>query len=179
MNTGQIHHGFTGAHLMLEVPAQAPIAPKPAEGPFHDPPAWNHHKAFGLRGTVGDLQAPATVLFDPLHDRLVASIGPQELQATPSIMDVTLNAGKEPLQHDFPSGAIWDTRTMDHDQQKQPQDIYHNVAFAPVDLLMHIGSALFSPFGRLDALAINDGGAGLGLPSRLLPDQRDQGGVEL
>src|SRR5215510_289804 len=179
MNTGQIHHGFTGAHLMLEVPAQAPIAPKPAEGPFHDPPARNHHKAFGPRGTVGDLQAPAAAVFDPLHDGLVASIGPQELQATPSIMDVTLNAGKELLQHDLPTGAVRDTRTMDHDQQEQAEDVDHDMAFAPVDLLMHIGSALFPTFGRLDALAINNGGAGLGLPPGLLPDQRDQGGVEL
>src|SRR5580765_7591086 len=100
MNTGQIPHGFTGAHLMFEVSAQAPITTKPAEGPFHYPPARNYHKAFGLRGTVGDLQSPATVVFDPLHDRLIASIGPEELQATPAVMDVTLNAGKEFLQYD-------------------------------------------------------------------------------
>src|SRR5215510_7587187 len=179
MNTGQIHHGFTGTHLMLEIPAQAPIAPKPAECPFHHPPARNHHKAFGIRGAVGDLQLPATMLFDPLHDRLIAAIGPEELEATPAVMDITLNAGKELLQYDFSSRAVRHACTMDHDQQKQAEDVDHDMAFAPVDLLMHIGSALFPTFGRLDALAINNGGAGLGLPPGLLPDLRDQGHVEV
>src|SRR5215467_4206051 len=133
MNAGQIHRGFTGAHLMFEVSAQAPLATKPAECPFHDPPAGNHHKAFGIRRTVGDLQAPAAAVFDPLHNRLIAAIGPEELQATPAVMDVTLDTGKELLQHHFPSGAVRDTRTMDYDQQEQPQDVDHDMAFAPVD----------------------------------------------
>lgn len=107
---------------MLEVSAQAPIATEPSECPFYDPPARNHHKAFGLRGTVGDLQSPAAALFDPLHDRLIASIGPEELQATPSVMDVTLDADQEFLPNYFPSGAVRDTRTMDHDQQEQPNE---------------------------------------------------------
>src|SRR5262249_7099371 len=115
MNTDQIHHGFTGAHLMLEVPAQAPIATKPAEGPFHDPPARNDHKAFSFRGTVGDLQVPAAAVFDPPHDRLRAAIGPEELEATPAVVHAALAAGKELLQYDFPPGAVRDTRTRDHD----------------------------------------------------------------
>jgi hypothetical protein len=178
MNAGPIHHGFTGAHLMLEVSAQAPIATKPPECPFHHPPARNHHKAFGVRGTVCNLQPPATVVFDPPHNRLIPPIGPEKLQTTPAVMDGALNAGQEVRQHKLASGAVRDARTMDHDQQKQSEDVDHDMAFAPVDLLMHVGSTFFAAFGRLDALAINKSGAGLGLPPSVLPDGQDQGGVE-
>src|SRR5262245_51268970 len=142
MNTRQIHHCFTGADLMLEVSAQAPIATEPSTCPFYDPPARNHHKAFGIGGTVGDLQSPAAAVFDPLHERLIATIGPEELQATPTVMNVTLEACKELLQHSFTSGAVRHARTMEHDQQKQPEEVDHDMAFAPIDLLTHIGSAL-------------------------------------
>jgi hypothetical protein len=164
---------------MLEVSAQAPIATKPAEGPFHYPPARNYYKAFGLRGTVGDLQWPATVVFDPLHDRLISSLSPEELQATPAVMDVTFDTGKEFLQHDFPARTVRYACTMDHNQQEQPEDVDYEMAFAPVDLLRHLGSSLFPAFGRLHAWAVNNGGAGLGLPPCLLSDRRDQGRGEL
>src|SRR5215475_4102043 len=93
-------------------------------------------------------------------------------------MDVTLDASKELLQHDFPSRAVWHARTMDHDQQEQAEDVDHDMAFAPIDLLMYIDSALFTAFGRLHTLTINDGGTRLGLSPRLRPNGRDQGCVE-
>src|SRR6267142_7161604 len=120
MDTGQIDHCLTGADLMLKVFAQAPIASQPAKCPFHYPPARDHHKALGPRGSVGDLQLPPTCLLDPGHDSFIAPIGPEELQATPPVVDTALEARKEFLQDHFAPGAVRHASTMDHDQQEQP-----------------------------------------------------------
>jgi hypothetical protein len=67
---------------------------------------------------------------------------------------------------------------MHHRQQEQPQNAHHDVAFASIDLFVDTRAALFSAFGRLDALAGNNGGTGPGLSPGLLPDRRDRGRVE-
>jgi hypothetical protein len=39
---------------------------------------------------------------------------------------------------------------MHHHQHQQPQDVDYDMAFAAIDLLMHIGSAFFAAFGRFN-----------------------------
>src|ERR1043165_10247927 len=95
MNTSQIDHCFTGADLMLKVFAQAPIPAQPSEGPFYDPTARGHDKARGARGPTGDLQAPSARVFDPGDQGFIAPISPDQLQATPAIVDTPLEARKE------------------------------------------------------------------------------------
>ena len=164
---------------MLKVFAQAPIPAQPSECPFYDPAAGDHDKALGARGPTGDLQVPSARLFDPGDDGFITSISPDQLQATPAIVDTPLYAHKEFRQEDLPSRTVGDASTMHYHQQEQPQDVHHDMAFAAIDLLVDIGPALFPAFGRLDALAIDNGRTGRGQSARLLPDGRDQRRIQL
>src|SRR5262245_20796485 len=112
MNTGQIYHCFTGADLMLKILTQAPIPAQPAEGPFHDPPARDHHKPLSIGGPAGNLQLPPACLLDPTHDSFIAPVGPDELQTAPAVVQVALDAYKEARQEQFTARAIGDARTM-------------------------------------------------------------------
>src|SRR5712692_447575 len=179
MDTSQINHRFTGADLMLKVFAQAPIAAQPSEGPFYDPPARDHHKALRIGGSAGNLQYPPTVMLDPPPDPFIAPIGPDELQATPAIVDTTFDAHKEFPQEPLASRAVGDAGTMHYHQHEQSQDIHHDMAFASSDWFMDIGSSLFPTFGCLDALAVDTGPTGLGLSARLPSHGGDQRRVKL
>jgi hypothetical protein len=139
----------------------------------------NYYKALGVSRPASDLQHPSTPLLDPPHDGVIAAIGPDQLQATPPVVHAALDPGKEFLQNHFAARTIGHARTMHHYQQEHSQDIDHNMALTPINLIVDLRSSLFSPLGRLDALAINNGGTGLGLSPGLLPDRRDQRRVEL
>src|SRR5262245_19596351 len=174
MNTGQIDHRFTGVNLVLEVSAQAPIPAQPTEGSFDDPPARDDHEAFGVHRTAGNLQPPPTGVLDPPPDSFIASIGPDEFPAAPPVVDTALDSRKEFLQERFATRAIRHARTMHHHQHEQPQDIYYDVAFPPIDLLVDIHAPGLSAFGRLDAVAVDNDGTGLGLSPCLLSYGFDQ-----
>ena len=163
---------------MFEVFAQAPIPAQPAKGPFHHPAAWNHHKALSVRRAAGNLQPPPTVVLDPPHHSFIAPLGPDEFQATPPVVDPALDPHKEFLQEHFTARAVRPARPMHPHPYEQPQDSDHDVAFAPIDLLVHVRPTVFPAFRRLDALAVNNRGTGLGLPPFLLADGCDQGRVE-
>src|ERR1700746_1807644 len=129
MNTGQIHYRFTGADLMLEILAQAPIPAQPSACSLHHPPARNHHKPLGVRGPMGDFQPPPARVLNPTYDSLIAALSPQELQAAPAIVDIALNARKELRQEEFAPRAIGHAGTVHHYQHEQSQDIDHDMAF--------------------------------------------------
>src|SRR5262249_55895984 len=69
--------------------------------------------------------------------------------------------------------------TMHYHQHEQSQDVHHDMAFASIDLFMDISSSLFPTFGCLDALAVDNGRAGLALSARLPSHGGDQRRVKL
>src|SRR5262249_33072604 len=164
MNTGQIDHRFTGVNLMLEVLAQAPIPAQPAECSFDDPSARDDHEALGVHRPTGNLQSPPPVVLDPAHNSFIAPVGPDEFQSTPPVRDTAFDAHTEFLPEQFAACTIGHASPMHHHQHEQPQDIHHDVAFAPLDLLVDIHSSFFPPFRRLAALAVNNSRTGLGVP---------------
>src|ERR1051325_9080077 len=52
------------------------------------------------------------------------------------------------------------------------------MALAPAGLFVHINAPLFATFRGLDALTINNGGAGWGVASRLWPSGPHQHGIQ-
>ncbi len=163
---------------MLEILAQASIPTQPRECSLHHPPARNHHKTLGGRRPSGNFQPPPAGLLDPAHNALITPIRPEELHTAPAVVDSALDAGKEFSQEQFTARAIREARTVYHDQQQQPQDVHHDMPFAPFDLLVDIYSSLFPAFRRFDALTIHNCRTGLRRSPFLLADGFDQSCVE-
>jgi hypothetical protein len=179
MNTGQIHHRFTRADLMLKVFAQAPLPARPAEGPCHDPPARAHHTPLGGRGPTANLQSPAAGLLDPGHAGFIAPSGPAQLQAAPAVVETPLDRPAEGFRPHFASGPLRSARPLAPDPQEPPPHLPAPRPFAPIDWLVDLRAALFAACGRLGAWAVDPGRTGLGLPPGLLADRRDRHRVEL
>jgi hypothetical protein len=164
---------------MLKVFAQAPIAAQPSEGPVYDPPARDHHKALRIGGSAGNLQGPPPVVLDPPHEPFIAPIGPDELQATPAIVDTTFATHKEFPQEPLASRTVGDAGTMHYPQHEHSQDGHHDMAVASLDLFMDLDSSLFPTCGCLDALAVDNGRTGLGLSAPLPSHGGDQRRLKL
>ena len=120
MNTGQIHHRFTRADLMLKVFAQAPLPARPAEGPCHDPPARAHHSPLGGRGPAANLPSPAAGLLDPGHAGFIAPRGPAQLQAAPAVVETPLDRPAEGFRPHFASGPLRSARPLAPDPHEPP-----------------------------------------------------------
>ena len=162
-DTGEVDHRFTGDHSMFEVPTQSPIPPQPSQRPLHHPAAGQQRKPFSVWWAAHHLQVPSALLADLRANMRIAAIGPNELEPTPAVVDGAFNAGKECLQHQLTARTIRNARTMDDDQQQQPQHVDHNMALAPRCLLMDIPPARFAALRGLHTLTVDNGGTGLGL----------------
>jgi hypothetical protein len=117
MDAGEINHGLAGKGLVLIVSAQTPIPSEPSESAFHNPATWSDLKSFGFGRTTHNLESPTELLFDPGDDVFVSAISPNQLEATPAIVDTMLDALEQSCQNKFTAIAIWDTRSMDNNEQ--------------------------------------------------------------
>src|SRR5664279_6286332 len=123
---------------MFVVAGQTPITPKPAEAALGDPAARQDFEALGARFALNDLQRPAEVLADVVDNAFVGTIGPDQLEPTPAVVDTPLVAVEERLQGQLAALGILHSGTMyDHHQQKT-QGIDHNMPFAAIGLLVHV-----------------------------------------
>ncbi len=163
---------------MLVVTAQAAVPTEPPKRPFHHPAARQHRKALAVWGAAHDLYRPAKLLAYVGTDIFIGSIGPDELEATPAIMHVAVDAVEEPRQDQLAPRAIRYPGALHDDGQQQPQHVYDNMALAPIGLLVYLHPAGLSAFRGLDALAVANGGTGVRVPSRLLPRGLHEHGIE-
>ena len=78
---------------MFEVATQAAIAPQPAKGALHYPAARQHDKSLGVCGARRTTSSRhPNCLRTYGGNVLIGPIGPDELEATPAIMDVAFDA---------------------------------------------------------------------------------------
>ncbi len=75
--------------------------------------------------------------------------------------------------------TVLDMGGMDEDDQQQAQRIDGDVALAALDLFAGIVALEPTHFGRLDALAVDDGDTRFWFLARFYPDTLTQGGVDL
>lgn len=80
-------------------------ASQPIGGGFHDPAPRQHLKAFHLFGTGDNFQCRTKVVADKIDQVFVAASSPNQLQATPAIMDILLDVLKQALQNQFPAAS--------------------------------------------------------------------------
>ena len=82
---------------MLIVASQATITTEPTEGPFHHPTPRQDLKAFHIIRTFYDFQDPAKLLANRLDDRSVGTVGPDQLQAAPTIVNTAFDRLEQSL----------------------------------------------------------------------------------
>ena len=126
-----------------------------------------------------NFQSPSELLFDPGADVFVSAISPNQFEATPAIVDTMFDALEQPCQNKFAAMAIWNTRTMDNNEQQQAQSVYNNVAFASRNLFVDIYTTFFATFRRLYALAVNNACTGLRVSSLVHANFLHQNGIDL
>ncbi len=76
---------------MLKVTSQATVATQPTKGALHHPTPWQDLKSFHIIRTFYDFQDPAELLANNRHDRSIGTVGPDQLQAAPTITLVSAN----------------------------------------------------------------------------------------
>src|SRR5512134_1915821 len=164
---------------MLIISSQTAVASQPAESAFHHPTPRQDLKSFGVRRTTNHFQLPAEMLFDPSDDIFISTIGPNQFETTPAIVKTMFDLLEQFCQNQLAAVAIWNTCSMDQNQQEQAQRIYNYVAFASRNLFIDIHTTLFTTFGGFDALTIDNACAGLRFSTLLHANLLDQYGVDL
>jgi hypothetical protein len=102
MDAGEINHGLAGKGLVLIVSAQTPIPSEPSESAFHNPATRSDLKSFGFGRATHNLESPTELLFDPGDDVFVSAISPNQLEATPAIVDTMLDGWNNPARTSLP-----------------------------------------------------------------------------
>src|SRR5918911_1371627 len=167
----------------LVVTDQAAAVQEPRKSSLHDPPAREHaleallafdgdpfeaeagdrvhdaaEAAFPGARVLHDLDAPAEVLLDPLSPAAgVALVQPHVLQARELLGDA--------VQQQRDGGPFLDGGRMDDGPQHQAERVDQDVALAAVDLLAAIEAPHPAHARGLDALAVDDARARLGMAS--------------
>ena len=71
---------------MFIVTSQAAVTTEPTEGSLHDPTMRQDFEPFDIIGTFDDLQHPAELFVNLLHDRSVSAIRPDQFQAAVAVV---------------------------------------------------------------------------------------------
>src|SRR6266550_3249143 len=159
---------------MFIVARQAPIAAKPAERALGHPTAWQDFEALGTDGALDDFQRPAEVLADITDDVFVRAVSPDQLEPAPAVVDTALVAVEERLQSQLGARRVLHPGAGHDHQQQETQRIHHNMPFSAARLLVDIHAPRLTAFGRLHALTVDAGRAGLRLAASLLTGLFDQ-----
>src|SRR5258708_39521173 len=146
---------------------------EPGKRAFHDPPFAHQGKALGRLGSFDDFQvefSPGPQRLDPTEQLSgITAIGPDDLQPTEV---------KPHLAQKLPRPvAVLDGGGSHAHPQQQSQRVDQQMPLAALDLLARIVTADPALLGRLDALAIENGGGGRGffLPPGAPPPATDRG----
>ena len=153
-NHANPQHGLTMIQADLIVGAQAARFAEPAEGSFHDPAFGQDVETLGVVAPPHNFQmqfAEGPQLFDPMDERAqVAAVGPDDLQAP--------KAFSQCADQSLGRVAVLDCCAGNHDGQHQSEGVHRQMAFAAFDLFSRVVAAFSGLIGRLDRLAVNNGG---------------------
>src|ERR1041384_3387394 len=157
MDHCHINHRFAGVREILVIFAQPTVLVKPAECAFDDPPLRQDYEAFEAVGALDDLQAdlaiPAQQRHPGLQEARIGAISPNAAQP------------REPMpqeaQKELGAVTILHACGRHHYSNEQPQRVYQDMALAPFDLFGTIKACGPSAIGGLDALRVDNRGAGL------------------
>ncbi len=172
-NHRQIDHGFAGLGLSFVIPVESTVTAQPTKGALDDPAPRQHFEGVQFRA-LHDLDRAAPQLAAPLQQGAgVAAIGPDMLDAAP------WRFGEEGRQQLLGAVAILNVGWQHQHPQKEAHRVDQNVPLATLDFLTGVVTALVTAFGTLDALAVDDRGAGMALALRhqahQLPQMRVNG----
>src|SRR5258708_22524877 len=81
------------------------------------------------------------------------------------VMAQTREASRQARQHELGALAILQVGGMHHDREQQTEGIHENMPLATLHRFAAVVAMRPAWFGRLDRLALDDGGAGSGLAS--------------
>jgi hypothetical protein len=172
-NHGQIDHGFAGLGLPLVVATQSARTAEPTKGTLHDPTPRQYLEGVKL-GALHNFDRATPQGARALQQRSgVAAVGPDMFDASASLL---AEEGRQQLSGSVP---VLNVGRQDHHPEQQTQGIDQDVSFAPVDFLARIVTPLVAGFGALDALAVDDSGAGVRLAPFDQAEMFSQMGVNL
>src|SRR5271169_32596 len=138
----------------LIVAAEPARLVKPTKGSLHNPAFRQNFESFGSVTAAHNFQsqlAERAKLLNPLNQGpQVATIGPNELHASVH-SDQNLDQALGGIAVLYGSGR-------DHNRQNQAQAVHGHVAFAPRHLFARVVATRSRLIGRLNRLAVNDGG---------------------
>ena len=103
---------------MLKVTSQTTIATEPTKCPFDNPTMRQDFKTFSLVRTTNNFQFPTKRLAYFFNNTGIGSIGPQELQATPAIMNTAFDVRKQLLQHLVAAAGVLEAGTVNQNDEK-------------------------------------------------------------
>jgi len=131
---GDVDDGLAGTWEVLIVLAETALTSKPAERALDNPPSWKHLEPFHVVGAFDDLHPQAIArpqVAQPIEELArVAAVGPNQAQAREGVAE---------CRHDQACAvAVLNVGRMDNGDQHQPEDIYQQMALAPIDLLARI-----------------------------------------
>src|SRR5574341_213655 len=146
---------------MLKVTRQPPVTSEPAKGALDNPTSWQDREASHPFWTLNEFELPAQLLTHRFNNVSIGTIGPDQFEPTPTIMDTALGPVKQTLQNHLSARTVREGGTMHQDDQQQTQGVHDNMAFSARSLLVDINPTGFAAFRSLDTLAINDRRTGL------------------
>ena len=172
-NHSQVDHRLPRLGFPFVVAVESATTAQPGKGPLHDPAARQHPEGMQL-GALDDLERATPPLAGLLHQRSrIAPVGPEVLDPAGSLV------GKESREQ-LPSGvAVLNVGWQHHHPQHQTERIDQDMSFSAVDFLARIVTPFFAHLGALDALAIEDGRAGMALATFDPAQMLSQMGMDL
>src|SRR5215510_13199174 len=174
MDHTDLDHCFALLWVYFIITTMAPVIEQPGEGPLHGPAAREYLKARAhfVHDRQGDLMGrlhPPDPLPQPRGP--IAAIDPEPAQAFEPRGPIALDQDHQPY-------AVIGAGRGHHHRQDQSEGIDPHMALAPLDLLVAVEAHRAPLCRRLNALAIDAAGRGLGLaplaPALQAPQRRHQ-----
>lgn len=156
---GDEHPGFGGSDGFLEVLCKSSAPAEPRESAFHHPSARQNLEAFGLVGSLDDLQRELTDLLQRALQLWsgIAAVSEDMAQPRPALQDS--------FQHVGGAITVLNVGGMDDQTDQQAKRVDDDMTLATHDLLAGIEAPYSAALRGPDRLAVNDAGCGAGLPA--------------
>lgn len=138
---GDVDDGLAGGRQVFVVLAETTMASEPAERTLNDPTPRKNLEAFDVVGSFDNLHSEPVALAqtaDPFQKLAsISTVCPDEPQSQECVPDQG--------QDELGPVAVLSVGRMDNGDQHEPEDIYEQMALAPIDLLARI-VAMRPPF---------------------------------
>ena len=158
----------------LEVFSKAAVAPKPREGTLDDPAARKQDKAFGLIGTLDNLNRPVSPRAGHRSSELVTTVA-----AIGKDMPEPRVFVAQCLGNKWPAVPILNVCRMHDSFNQSSASVGDDMPLAALDAFASIIATRPAAFGGLDALAVNHPRRGAGFPAFLQAVSSNQCEVDL